>query len=236
MKTTSDSQTITLGYVPMGTGRVSPFDQVFNNAKQLDAENPKTFDGCDAIVVWGGEDISPSLYGEPVSSRTYAGSEPSYRDRFEAKAMAIAISKNIPIIGVCRGAQLACAMAGGKLIQDVENHGRTHALKTRDGRSITTSSVHHQMMFPWKVPHELIAWSSEQRSKYHIGGNNKDMEFPAIALSDDGSIIEPEIVFFPRIKALAVQGHPEFMDEDCEFVQYVNGLVKTYLLEGNPDE
>jgi len=211
----------TLGYVPYGTGRFSPFDQVFTKGHAVHPDSPESFNDVDAIVVWGGEDISPSIYKDKVGSHTYADEELSYRDKIEVQAMQIAIARGIPIIGVCRGAQLACAIAGGKLVQHVDNHGRSHKITTDEGRSITTSSVHHQMMYPWDIDHKLIAWSSEKRSEVHLDGSDQQMEMET----------EPEIVFFPTIKALAIQGHPEFMDESSEFVQYCNTLVQSYLLE-----
>lgn len=217
-----------LGYVPFGTGHVAPFDQVFNEEARLDPRKPETFDGCDAIVVWGGADISPAIYGEPASKLTYADAKLSSRDEYEVACCKIAIERGIPIIGVCRGAQLACAMAGGKLVQHVDNHGRSHSITTKDGRQMITSSVHHQMMYPWDVPHDLIAWSIHNLSHRYIMGDDRHCD----ALSDKP---EPEIVYFPKIKALAIQGHPEFMDEDCEFVQYCNQLVSTYLLKEKAD-
>src|SRR5438067_2150266 len=80
----------------------------------------------DGLVIWGGADISPSIYGEPVGPRTGAGHEPSFRDRTEMAAVDAAIKVGIPLIGVCRGAQLMCAMSGGKLVQDVQGHMGSH--------------------------------------------------------------------------------------------------------------
>jgi hypothetical protein len=220
------SKKLVLGYIPMGTGRVSPFDQVFTGEPVLvRPDKPETFGSINAMVVWGGEDISPSIYNEKVSDRTYASAELSRRDKYEVVCCKIAIEKGIPIIGVCRGAQLLCALAGGKLVQHVNNHGRSHMITTKDGRNIWSSSVHHQMMYPWDVKdHDLIAWSTEKQSDVYIGGDDKDMEHLHMGY------VEPEIVYFPNIKGLAIQGHPEFMGESCPFVQYCNELVQDYLI------
>jgi len=209
-----------LGYVPYGTGRFSPFDQVFDACTEVTVDTVKN---VDCIVIWGGEDISPSIYNAPVSRYTYASETLSHRDRVEVAVCKRAIELGIPIIGVCRGAQLLCALAGGSLVQHVTGHGRTHNIVTVDGEVYSTSSVHHQMMFPFNVQHELIAWSEEKRSHNYIDGDNNE-----IPLMHEESTVEPEIVWFPTIKGLAVQGHPEFMNEDCEFVKYVNSLVKEY--------
>lgn len=209
---------LTLGHVGMGTGTVKPFDALFNRGVQITAN--EIYDGAiDCLVIWGGADISPSLYNEPVGPNTGATERLSYRDQVEKDACDAAIAMGVPIIGVCRGAQLLCAIAGGTLVQDVQGHcNGNHSMTTKDGRTISTSSVHHQMLYPWAVEHELIAWSTERHSKTYI-----DKE-------DAANHPEPEIVYFPAIKGLAIQGHPEFMSTTSEFVHYCNSLVTEYLL------
>lgn len=212
------NKVLTLGHVNRGTGRVAPFDAIFKGERVCRTE--EDFDGIDALVIWGGADISPSIYNEPVHARCGAGPELSVGDRIEVAACKAAIARNIPIIGVCRGAQLVCAMAGGILVQDVRGHGGDHRITTKDGRSIITSSVHHQMMYPFKMDpdeYDLIAWADEPRSPTYAG----------VKVPPDR---EPEIVYFPKIKALGIQGHPEFMNPKDEFVTYCNALVLEYLV------
>jgi len=217
----------TLGYLGMGTGEHEPFDQVY--PKGLFVRPKDIADGADidALVVWGGEDISPTIYGDKVSAANGADARLSHRDIVEKAAVEECIKRDIPIIGVCRGAQLVCALAGGRLIQHVENHGRRHLLSTFDGRDdIVTSSVHHQMMYPFDVDHEMIAWAQKPRSRgcYIIGDDTSDPR-----MEDK---VEPEIVWFPKIKALAIQGHPEFHSdpENDPFVQYCMQLVHKFIL------
>jgi carbamoylphosphate synthase small subunit len=210
------------GFLGRGTGSVEPFDQILDGRARV---TPETVGACTHLLIWGGEDISPSIYNKPVGPFTGAGPVPSERDKLEVAACKAAIERGIPIIGICRGAQLLCALAGGELVQDVSGHGRTHFVTTNDGRVLTTSSMHHQMMYPWDVEHELIAWSSEPRSRSYEGVDVEKMK------AKDGSIIEPEIVFFPTINALAIQGHPEFMHANHEFVKYCNELVRKYLIK-----
>lgn len=220
MKTipTLGKQSLTLGHLGMGTGAVAPFDEVFDKGIQITASD--IYEGkVDCLVVWGGADISPTIYNEPVGPRTGASERLSARDVSEVNAMKAAIDMEIPIIGICRGAQMLCALAGGKLVQDVQNHvGGDHWIDTIDGQSLATSSVHHQMMYPWDVDHKMIAWASHKRSKSYVGVDESKIK------------VEPEIVYFPKVKGLAIQGHPEFMDRSEAFVGYCNDLVKEYLL------
>lgn len=166
-----------------------------------------------ALIVWGGADINPGLYDHEIGTRTYPGGR---RDYMEWAMMKTAVKLGIPIIGVCRGAQMACALAGGFLIQHAENHaGSSHEVTTSDGRTFTTNSIHHQMMFaPSTVDHELLAWSTEQRSPKYLFRNDQEFVTP-----EDWK--EPEFYYFPKIKAFAVQWHPEAMQLNCKATKYV---------------
>ncbi len=150
------------------------------------------------------------------------GEKPSKRDQWEAILGQTAIQLGIPIVGVCRGAQLGCALAGGILVQDVSGHGGDHLIRTNDDQVLVTSSLHHQMLYPWEVDHELIAWADPELSRRYEGLSDLEEE-----MRDPR---EPEIVWFPKIKCLAIQGHPEFMDPKCKFNQYVKTLIDKYVL------
>lgn len=173
------------------------------------------------LILHGGEDISPSLYGHKPNKYTRSSKNPSSRDKTEFELACEAIKLGIPIFGICRGAQLACAIAGGSLIQHVNNHvSNGHNIHTTDGKILKTSSCHHQMMNPWEIEHELIAWAAPKLSDKYVVEYEELIDVP----------IEPEIVFFPKIKALAIQGHPEWMPHSSELVQYCFSLVKEKLL------
>jgi putative glutamine amidotransferase len=209
----------------MGTGTVEPFDAIYGNGALVSVKEIDDGIDIDALVIWGGEDIHPSLYNERASRFMHSGDAPSRRDRIESEACRAAIRRGIPLIGVCRGAQLVCALAGGRLIQHVEGHGRNHLVTTHDGHQFITTSVHHQMMYPYDVEHTLIGWAQDHRSKIHI--NQDSINDPLMADKE-----EPEIVWFPKIKALAIQGHPEFVSnpQTSPFVQYCLDCIDTFIL------
>lgn len=219
----------TLGHLGMGTGDWRPFDQVFSRGELTSPEEIKKGAEIDALIIWGGEDISPSLYNDTPSDYTGASKLLSRRDQLEAAAFYEAVKRGIPVIGICRGAQLVCALSGGRLIQHVNNHGVTHPMKTVDGRVLDTSSMHHQMMFPYDLPeasYELLAWAHPARStKYLVSADNHEER--GMELRE-----EPEVVWFPLSKSLAIQGHPEFhrSPEKDPFVQYCMELTRKYIL------
>lgn len=200
-------------------GGSHPFDSL-PFTKEVVANKPDDIDGPGLLVIWGGSDISPSMYNKPVSKRTHAEASLSKRDATELALAKRAIELGIPIMGVCRGAQMLCALAGGYLIQHVNSHGGTHKVVTKEGLSFNTNSIHHQMMYPFDVEHELRAYMPEQLSNVHIDvdeqGNDVDVKVPC----------EPEYVYFPQIKGYAVQWHPEGLRLESEANQYVLNDLK----------
>jgi gamma-glutamyl-gamma-aminobutyrate hydrolase PuuD len=203
----------------LGTGMFFPFDNMglFNDSKVVNNPDDLTSDDC--LVVWGGADISPSLYGKKASRYCHADEQPSYRDAYEWACMQRAKELKIPIIGVCRGAQMLCALAGGHLIQHVDNHGSHHSVVTNDGLELKVNSLHHQMMYPWNVNHVLVAWSKDARSGVYYDENNL-VNVPC----------EPEFVHFPDVRGAAIQWHPEFMSGDAEATHYLANWLKENLL------
>lgn len=191
---------------------------LFNDFKV--AEVPEDMTDPGVLVVWGGGDISPSLYNKEVSTKTQATYRPSKRDSMEWELMKGAVEKGMDIIGICRGAQMLCALAGGHLIQDVTNHaGDDHMITLHTGEQIQVCSVHHQMMYPWDVEHKMIAWSTENLSHHYMDVNTK-VNVPC----------EPEQVYFPTVKGHAIQWHPEFMPINCLANQYIEEYFQNVLV------
>ena len=213
-----------LGYSPWGNGHnILPFNQLFVDKQDCLQDG---FNGIDAFILWGGTDIHPSYYGQKHHAWSGAPDKPSARDEFEWQAMKYCKAHGIPMIGVCRGAQFLCAFAGGKLIQDVGGHGGPHQMTTSEGEVIRTTSSHHQMLDCHGTDHELLAWSSHNLSNHYYG------EFSVTPFHiDPRSFKEPEVVFFPDIKGLAIQGHPEWADPDERYVQYCLELVTDFLFD-----
>lgn len=74
-------------------------------------------DVIDALVLSGGSDVSPEVYGEVALRAEWAG-DPE-RDRYEQQLITAALAAGKPILGVCRGAQILNAALGGGLYQDI---------------------------------------------------------------------------------------------------------------------
>ncbi len=196
-----------------------PFDEMGIFDSCIGMVDPSELKPGDVLVVWGGEDISPSLYKQGLSLRGHGDPTPSRRDRLEWNLMARAKAINVPIIGICRGAQMLCALEGGFLYQHVDKHGGDHKIITRDKQELVSNSLHHQMMVP-RGNFELIAWT-EPRSKvyYEVNTVKEKHELG----------VDPEFVYYPDIKGFAIQWHPEMEGFPNEATDYVFKFIKEKL-------
>ena len=166
------------------------------------------------IVFGGGEDIHPNIYNnKPALGLNYAG-HPTGRHLIEMEFFRYAIQEGIPMLGICRGAQMLCALSGGVLIQDVDGHGQTHNVTDIDEHNCLMPSTHHQMMYP-QGDYTLLGWAK------HRGGSRTHtipdyQEF----------IVDPEIVYFKNTGALCIQGHPEYTRHGSGARQMTNKWVQ----------
>jgi putative glutamine amidotransferase len=82
------------------------------------SESPrKVVDEIDGLLLTGGGDIDPVLYGDERHP-TVEDAEPG-RDEFEIDLARRAMSADVPLLAICRGAQVLNVAAGGTLVQDI---------------------------------------------------------------------------------------------------------------------
>jgi len=184
------------------------------------------------VVFTGGEDVSPSIYGRQQHPRTYASMN---RDIVEMAVFHKALDLGLPMAGIYRGAQFLCVMAGGKLVQDISGHGQNHSLTALNpggnAEVVGVTSTHHQMQYPFDlVPgsqYEVLAWAQTPLSTHYAFDDS------TIILAADATPelrLEPDVVWYPEIKALGAQFHPEWMADTSPGLQYYRRLVSHYLV------
>ncbi len=166
-------------------------------------------DEADFVMFTGGVDINPAMYAERCLTSTHFNPE---RDRKDTSVYDECVTKYIPMVGVCRGAQLLNVLNGGSLYQDVNNHHTSVGHPIIDhvtGQSITVTSRHHQGMIPSTLSdeQECVVLATCGRSTRRA----TDLSVET-GLSDDY-----EVLFYPSTQSLCYQPHPEEVGKDGYF-------------------
>jgi gamma-glutamyl-gamma-aminobutyrate hydrolase PuuD len=186
--------------------------------QRLGFELTSNIEEANLVCFTGGEDVTPHLYGDLAHPFTYNSLE---RDQYEMKMYCIAREFDIPMVGICRGAQFLNVMSGGRMYQHVSKHTRDHEITDlQTGETVWVTSTHHQMMMPSSEA-VLVASSTLQGTREW---------FDAEVFRKDVSNQDIEVVFYPVTKCLCFQPHPEFIGEEYEqMVNYFNSLLSRFL-------
>ncbi len=172
----------------------------------------------DGLLLTGGGDISPERYGEASAKETSDVDDD--RDRSELALVAAAIARGIPILGICRGAQLMNVAFGGTLRQHLPATGSVR--HTQPGRRYET--VHGVVLEATSLLAELIGSRTiEVNSIHHQGLADIGRDLDAAGHAEDGLV---EVVENRDRRVLAVQWHPE-----CLPLERVSKRLFSWLVE-----
>lgn len=164
-------------------------------------------DTVDGLVVSGGDfDVPPSYYGEQPRSglRTLAPE----RSDAERRLCALALERDMPILGVCGGMQLLNVLRGGTLYQDLaERSGTERHEQAHDKRE----PAHSVELAPRSLLHEIFDGRDSIRvnSTHHQIIRELGTDVVATGLAPDGVIEAIELT--DRTFAVGVQWHPELL-------------------------
>lgn len=200
-----------------------------NLGKWIDEAINSSFEDADIVLIPGGSDVDPALYGHKKLPTTYVNEQADAR---EMGLINDAIKAGKFIIGICKGAQMLTAKAGGWLVQDVSGHGQMHSIETFDGQTFKVNSSHHQMCYPYDLPdadYRLLGWAEEVSRRY-IGQENKEIaNWDPRYFTENDETKEPEVIFYPKIRGLGVQSHPEWGSMPKEFTAWLNQQIPTLM-------
>ena len=179
----------------------------------------------DMVIFTGGEDVDPSMYGH---DKHYTTTSMISRDKMEKQILRGCLSNNVLMVGICRGSQFLWTMGGGKLFQDVENHGRHHSVFDFTlNTNYMVNSTHHQMANVFYKPEntEILAVSDPNLSNYHVTYNSNSGGFDSVE-----HVVEIEAWIDRKSKILGIQWHPEMTSCPTEgknlAMRYVEELIK----------
>lgn len=155
------------------------------------------------VLFTGGEDIHPYFYNGDDPRRICMTS--FKRDIREKKISDYCRMYKVKMTGICRGFQFLNVMAGGFMYQHIDNHGIAGEHGVYMGHidaSMQVTSTHHQLVGLKENAH-IMAWSEPSRATMYVG--------PYGRLEKAAPEKETEAAIFPKINAMGVQYHPEFM-------------------------
>lgn len=164
-------------------------------------------DLLDGLVLQGGADVSPAIYGQQPQRPEWGGD--AVRDRYEMELIEGFLQRGKPILGICRGCQLLNVAFGGTLTQDLPT------MRPAAGRHVDRElydELHHGIvlepgsrlasLYPTEVA--LVVNSIHHQAIDRLGGDLR-----VEARSEADGVVEA-IRASGSTPVFAVQWHPEF--------------------------
>lgn len=186
--------------------KLSPGIEIVN----FDGRDPGDFRNCvreySGLVLSGGGDIHPSLYGNP-DTENYCQGIDIKRDDLEFNMLEAALTYKLPVFAICRGLQVVNVFLGGTLIphipvlpgkiQHKDQHDLYHSVSIKPGSELSgiTGTLNEKV-----------------NSSHHQAIEKAGSGLVITAYSPDGIAEAAELTDHQGLYCLAVQWHPERMD------------------------
>lgn len=160
-------------------------------------------DGADAIVVLGGEDVTPRYYGGATGYPGEGRHDP-VADEAQLALVRRAVVRRTPLLGVCRGHQVINVALGGDLVQHLDDHEGLHR---------TPGAPVEQLMHPHAVSLErgsrlarALGAGPVVQSAHHQAVGRLGAGLRVVGRAGDGTV---EAVEHDSAPVAGVQWHPE---------------------------
>ncbi len=179
----------------------------------------------DALILSGGEDVYPFLYGEEPAGAL--GGVNYVRDRSDMWLLHSAVNLGKAVLGICRGEQLINVTFGGTLYQDIPSQYPNRPTVQHGQRSSGTLPIHHVNVVKESHLYEIMQQELlAVNSFHHQAVKDVAPDFKIVATAPDG-VVEA-IEGFPKYNILAVQWHPEYFAQqgDKQWINLFEDLVQ----------
>ncbi|MCV7087867.1 gamma-glutamyl-gamma-aminobutyrate hydrolase family protein [Mycolicibacter hiberniae] len=182
----------------------------------------RVLDGVAGLVITGGRDLDPDGYGQEPHAET--DRPDTTRDAWEFALLAEAMRRGMPVLGICRGAQVLNVALGGTLHQHlpdvIGNSGH------RAGNGVFTPMAVHTVAGTRLAG--LVGQTCQVQCYHHQAIAEVGAKLVVSARDDDGVI---EAIELPGEDfVLAVQWHPEESPEDLRLFAALVAAAGTYEL------
>ena len=179
----------------------------------------ETIAALDALVVIGGLDVDPSLYGQ--APNPHLGRIDSNRDLAESALLSAALEADLPVLAICRGAQLLNVVLGGTLYQHVPDVIGHDQHQPGDGRY----AERRVECTPGTMTARIFGEHPSVQCSHHqaIDRVASDLVVTAWSVEDEGTAPLVEAVERPSSRfCLGVQWHPEKSADQRPFTALVD--------------
>jgi putative glutamine amidotransferase len=179
----------------------------------------ETLDALDGLLLSGGADIDPSLYGAPEHPETQAVR--ADRDSAEMLLLEEALRRDLPVLAICRGMQLLNVARGGALVQHLPDVTGNDSHKQQAGQF----AEHDVTVAPNSRVGKLVGDRGSVRSHHHQGIASVGEGLREVAWAEDDTV---EGIEDPaRSFAVGVLWHPEEGEDRKLFEGLVEAAATT---------
>lgn len=206
---------------------VASVEQAGGRARVLEvSESPRAvLNEIDGLLLTGGGDVDPVWYRE-TRHETVEDAEPG-RDEFEIDLARRALDADVPLLAICRGAQVLNVATGGSLVQDipsaVSSELRHSVEQPKDAGAHAISVTPGSRLAQALGPAVSAACTCRVNSRHHQSVNALGTGLVASATAPDGVV---EAIEAPgRRFCIGVQWHPENFWPTGEFRPLFDALL-----------
>jgi putative glutamine amidotransferase len=173
----------------------------------------ETLDALDGLVLSGGSDLDPGLYGADPHPETFGIRDD--RDRAELALLGAALGRDMPLLAICRGSQVLNIGLGGDLVQHMPDH------VGHDGHKETPGifSQHGIELEPDSRLARVLGDRADVLSHHHQGFARLGAGLRPAAHAHDGTVEALEAT--DRRFAIGVLWHPEANEDLALFRELV---------------
>lgn len=177
------------GFVPI----LATYDLSFENYRSI----------VSGILLTGGGDLSPLLLNEPLHPK--ASTIVKQRDIFEKEIILKAIQEKIPLLAICRGAQVLNCALGGNINQHIEKHIQA------EPRQIPT---HNITIKKDTLLYKILGKASIKVNSFHHQCVDKIADNLKISATAEDNIVEAIEYYNQNYFCLGLQWHPEALNDN----------------------
>jgi putative glutamine amidotransferase len=190
------------------------------------SESPRKVLGeVHGVLLTGGGDVDPVFYGEGRHD-TVEDAEPG-RDEFELDLARRAMTSQLPLLAICRGAQVLNVAAGGTLVQDIPSSVQTelaHQVAEPKNADCHEISIRPESRLASALGSRVASsCSCRVNSRHHQSVGRLGQDLVVSATAPDGVIEAIESPVSPF--CVGVQWHPENFWQTGEFDSLFDAFV-----------